>query len=50
MALFRQVAIYVGTALGYAYPHDLDRRVTAYVEQIRRAEPPTALSKRDSQP
>jgi aminoglycoside 6-adenylyltransferase len=47
MALFRQVAIEVGTHLGYAYPHDLDQRVTAYVEQIKRMEPPAAPSKND---
>jgi aminoglycoside 6-adenylyltransferase len=41
MALFRQVAIQVGAQLGYAYPHDLDRRVSEYVEQIKRMEPPT---------
>ena len=40
MALFRQVAIQVGAQLGYAYPHDLDRRVTDYVDQIKRMEPP----------
>jgi aminoglycoside 6-adenylyltransferase len=40
MALFRQVAMEVGAHLGYAYPHDLDRRVTDYVEQIKRMEPP----------
>jgi aminoglycoside 6-adenylyltransferase len=36
MALFRQVAIEVGEGLGYAYPHDLDRRVTAYVNNMQR--------------
>jgi aminoglycoside 6-adenylyltransferase len=40
MALFRQVAIQVGAHLGYAYPHDLDRRVTDYVDQIKRMEAP----------
>jgi aminoglycoside 6-adenylyltransferase len=35
MALFRQVAIEVADRLGYAYPHDLDRRVTVYVQQIQ---------------
>jgi aminoglycoside 6-adenylyltransferase len=39
MQLFRQVAIEVGAHLGYEYPHDLDRRVSAYVEQIKRMEP-----------
>lgn len=41
MALFRRVAIEVGTHLGYAYPYDLDRRVTAYVERIKQLETPT---------
>lgn len=36
MALFRQVSIEVGDRLGYAYPHDLDRRVTAYVNNMQR--------------
>jgi aminoglycoside 6-adenylyltransferase len=36
MALFRRVAIEVGEVLGYAYPHDLDRRVTAFVQEIQR--------------
>jgi aminoglycoside 6-adenylyltransferase len=35
MALFRRVATEVGEALGYPYPHDLDRRVTAYVQEMR---------------
>ena len=35
MALFRQVAIEVGKALGYAYPHDLDQRVTDYVKDMQ---------------
>ena len=33
--LYRQVAIDVADHLGYAYPHDLDRRVTAYVQQVK---------------
>ncbi len=36
--LFRRIAIEVGEHLGYAYPHDLHQRVSAYVEQIRRLE------------
>jgi aminoglycoside 6-adenylyltransferase len=40
MALFRRVAIEVGAHFGYDYPHDLDRRVTAYVNHIRQLEPP----------
>jgi aminoglycoside 6-adenylyltransferase len=35
LALFRRVAVEVADDLGYAYPHDLDRRVTAYVRAIR---------------
>jgi aminoglycoside 6-adenylyltransferase len=35
MALFRQVAIEVGEGLGYAYPYDLDQRVTAYVKEMQ---------------
>lgn len=39
LALFRRVAIDVGEQLGYAYPLDLDRRVTSYVQQIQRLVP-----------
>lgn len=35
MQIFRQVALEVGAHLGYAYPHELERRVSAYVEQIK---------------
>jgi aminoglycoside 6-adenylyltransferase len=35
MALFRRVATEVAADLGYAYPLDLDRRVTAYVREIK---------------
>jgi aminoglycoside 6-adenylyltransferase len=35
LALFRRVAIEVGEDLGFSYPHDLDRRVTAYVQAMR---------------
>jgi aminoglycoside 6-adenylyltransferase len=35
MKLFRQVAIEVGDKLGYAYPLDLDQRVTAYVKDMQ---------------
>jgi hypothetical protein len=35
MALFRWVAIEVAADLGYAYPHDLDQRVTAYVQEMK---------------
>ena len=36
MALFRHVAIQVADHLGYAYPHDLDQRVTTYVQNVKR--------------
>jgi aminoglycoside 6-adenylyltransferase len=36
IALFRQVAVEVGEGLGYAYPDDLDQRVTAYVRDMRK--------------
>jgi aminoglycoside 6-adenylyltransferase len=34
--LFRHVAIEVADHLGYVYPHDLDQRVTAYVQKVKR--------------
>jgi aminoglycoside 6-adenylyltransferase len=34
IALFRQVAVEVGAYLGYAHPHALHQRVSAYVDQI----------------
>ena len=40
MDLFRRVAIEVGQHLGYAYPHDLHQRVSAYVDQIKQMERP----------
>ncbi len=33
--LFRKVAIEVGERLGYAYPNDLDRRVVAYLQNVK---------------
>lgn len=39
LALFRRVATDVAHDLGYAYPRDLDRRVTAYVRAIRDLDP-----------
>ncbi|HXF61357.1 MAG TPA: aminoglycoside 6-adenylyltransferase [Caldilineaceae bacterium] len=39
MTLFRQAAMEVAAHLGYIYPEELDRRVTAYVEQVKRLEP-----------
>jgi aminoglycoside 6-adenylyltransferase len=50
MALFRQVAVEVGEHLGYAYPHDLHRRVSAYVDQIKQLERPAAPSKNNPPP
>jgi aminoglycoside 6-adenylyltransferase len=35
IALFRKVAIEVGDRLGYAYPHDLDRRTVAYLQKVK---------------
>jgi aminoglycoside 6-adenylyltransferase len=35
IVLFRRVAIEVGERLGYAYPHDLDRRAVAYLRKVR---------------
>jgi len=34
-ALFRKTAIRVGKGLGYAYLHDLDQRVSVYLETVR---------------
>ncbi len=42
MALFRRVAVEVAEDLGYAYPHDLDRRVIGYVRAIRGLDPGSA--------
>lgn len=36
--LFRRVAVEVGEHLGYAYPHDLDDRVIAYIHKVKRLE------------
>jgi len=33
--LFRRTAVDVGTALGYAYPHDLDHKMVAYLANIQ---------------
>ena len=38
LALFRKVAVEVADHLGYAYPHDMDRRVGAYAQKVRRLE------------
>jgi aminoglycoside 6-adenylyltransferase len=37
MTLFRQVAMQVGEALGYAYPQDLDERVVQFVKDMQHA-------------
>lgn len=37
MALFRQVAVEVGDALGYAYPQDLNERVVQFVKDMQHA-------------
>jgi aminoglycoside 6-adenylyltransferase len=42
LTLFRRVAVEVADDLGYAYPHDLDRRVTEYVRAIRGLDPGSA--------
>ena len=42
LTLFRRVAVEVAEDLGYAYPHDLDRRVTEYVRAIRALDPGSA--------
>jgi len=33
--LLRRVALEVGERLGYAYPHDLDRRTVAYLQKVK---------------
>jgi hypothetical protein len=50
MAPFRQVAVEVGAHLGYAYPHDLHQRVTAYVNHIKQLAPPAGPIKNNTQP
>ncbi|HUW94781.1 MAG TPA: aminoglycoside 6-adenylyltransferase [Anaerolineae bacterium] len=37
--LFRKVAMEVGDRLGYAYPHDLDRRTVAYLQRVKNLDP-----------
>jgi aminoglycoside 6-adenylyltransferase len=39
LVLFRQVAIEVADRLGYAYPYDLDQRVTTFVQNMKRLDP-----------
>jgi hypothetical protein len=38
ITLFRRVGIEVGEQLHYDYPHDLDRRVMAYLQKIKQRE------------
>jgi aminoglycoside 6-adenylyltransferase len=38
-ALFRKTAMKVGEGLGYEYLHDLDRRVTIYLQAVRELDP-----------
>ncbi len=39
IALFRRAASNVAAGRGYAYPRDLDRRVTAYVRAVKGLDP-----------
>jgi aminoglycoside 6-adenylyltransferase len=49
LELFRRVAVEVGELLGYAYPHDLHQRVSAYVDHIKQLERPVAPTKNNTQ-
>lgn len=49
LELFRRVAVEVGEHLGYAYPHDLHQRVSAYVDHIKQLERPVAPTKNNTQ-
>jgi aminoglycoside 6-adenylyltransferase len=35
ITLMRKTALEVGSRLGFAYPHDLDRRATAYLQKVK---------------
>ncbi|MGC9393411.1 MAG: aminoglycoside 6-adenylyltransferase [Anaerolineae bacterium] len=35
IALYRKVAVEVGDALGYAYPHEMERRAMAYFHKVK---------------
>ena len=48
VAVFRRAAVEVGERLGYAYPHELERRVMAYVRQIRAMPPAGVIAHRGS--
>ena len=37
--LFRRLSVAVADELGFEYPYGTDRRVSAYMEKIRRLEP-----------
>jgi aminoglycoside 6-adenylyltransferase len=50
LGVFRQIAVEVGEHLGYAYPHDLHQRVSAYVEQIKQLARPVIPNKNNTQP
>jgi aminoglycoside 6-adenylyltransferase len=39
ITLFHTAANEVGAALGYAYPHDLERRAVAYLQKVKALEP-----------
>ncbi len=39
LALLREVAIEVGDHLGLEYPHDLDGRVSTYLQRVRDLDP-----------
>lgn len=49
ITLFREVAVAVGEALGYAYPYDLDRRATAYFRDVRALSHDATSFRRDVQ-
>lgn len=44
--LFRRVAVEVGQALGYAYPHELDRRATDYFRDVQALSHDAAIFRR----
>lgn len=46
IALFRQVACEVADRLGYAYPHELDQRVTHYAQKMRQTRPEVVFGRR----
>ena len=42
IALMRKAALEVGERLGYAYPHELERRAVAYLYRVKNLEPEAA--------